>query len=72
MTKRDPILIGGLPPLLTIQETMQATGLGDKTIRRRIADGTLTAYRVGPRALRIERSSLLKLVTPIGAAGGAA
>jgi excisionase family DNA binding protein len=67
MTKHD-LILDGLPPLLTIQEAAQATGLGDKTIRRRIADSTLKAYRVGPRAIRIERASLLKLVTPIGAA----
>jgi excisionase family DNA binding protein len=39
-----------------------------KTLRRRIADGTLPAHRVGPRAIRVYLSDLEALKTPIGAA----
>jgi excisionase family DNA binding protein len=39
-----------------------------KTLRRRIADGTLRAYRVGPRAIRVTLEDLEALKTPIGAA----
>lgn len=35
----------------------RAAGIGDvssKTIRRRIADGSLTGYRFGPRIIRVD------------------
>jgi len=35
------------------------------TIRRRIDDGTLRAYKVGPRAVRIERASVANLMSPV-------
>ena len=34
-------------------------GVDDKTIRRRIADGSLIAYRLGPRLIRLDRESVL-------------
>ncbi|GAM50994.1 helix-turn-helix domain-containing protein [Nocardia seriolae] len=45
-----------------------------KTIYRWIDSGYLTAYRVGPRLLRVERSELLAVAKPIEAnfPGGAA
>ncbi len=43
-------------------------GVSVKTLRRRIADGTLRAYRVGPRAIRVTLEDLETLKTPIGAA----
>jgi excisionase family DNA binding protein len=58
----------GLPALLTIAQVADATGLSIKTIRRRIADHTLTAHRIGPRAIRIERDSVMQLLQPLGAA----
>jgi excisionase family DNA binding protein len=59
----------GLPALLSIAQLAEATGLSDKTIRRRIADKTLTAHRIGPRLIRIERDSVLELLgRPLGAA----
>jgi excisionase family DNA binding protein len=57
----------GLPPRPTIRQASDATGFSDITIRRRITDGTLKAYRVGPRAIRIDRDSLLAMLRPIGA-----
>ena len=56
-----------LPAVLTIQQAAQAFGTCDKTIRRRIADGSLLAYRVGPRAIRVDRDSLLALARPMAA-----
>jgi excisionase family DNA binding protein len=59
----------GLPALLTISQVADATGLSTKTIRRRISDRSLTAHRIGPRAIRIERDSVLALLSsPMGAA----
>lgn len=39
-----------------------------KTIRRRIADGTLTAYRFGPRIIRVDLAELERLLRPVGGA----
>jgi excisionase family DNA binding protein len=59
----------GLPALLTISQVADATGLSTKTIRRRISDHSLIAHRIGPRAIRIERDSVLALLAqPMGAA----
>jgi excisionase family DNA binding protein len=58
----------GLPPQPTIKQTAEFFGVDDKTIRRWIAQGRLTAYRIGPRLIRIDRESILKLASPIGGA----
>jgi excisionase family DNA binding protein len=42
--------------------------LSVKTLRRRIADGSLPAFRAGPRAIRVYLDDLESLKTPIGAA----
>jgi hypothetical protein len=44
-------------------------GVDVKTTRRRIALGRLTAYRVGPRLIRVDRASILKLASPIWRCG---
>jgi excisionase family DNA binding protein len=36
-----------------------------KTIRRMIASGRLTGYRMGPRLLRVDLSELDNLLTPV-------
>jgi excisionase family DNA binding protein len=50
-----------LPPLLRIRQAADAVGMSYNTIRRRITDGSLVAYRVGPKEIRVDRDSLLKL-----------
>jgi excisionase family DNA binding protein len=40
--------------LLSIRKICDQYGLSDKTIRRRIADGTLVAYRCGPRLIKLD------------------
>lgn len=57
-----------LPPNPTIRQTAEFFGVDDKTVRRWIAQGRLTAYRVGPRLIRIDRASIVKLASPIGGA----
>ncbi|MEO6820936.1 MAG: excisionase family DNA-binding protein [Candidatus Nanopelagicales bacterium] len=42
-------------------------GVSVKTVRRRIADGTIRAYRIGPRLIRVERDCLLGLTRQIPA-----
>jgi excisionase family DNA binding protein len=58
-----------LPSLLKIQQAADAVGMSYPTIRRRIAEGTLLAYRVGPREIRVDRDSLIKMArsTVVGA-----
>jgi excisionase family DNA binding protein len=59
-----------LPARPTIQQSAAAINASQKTIRRRIREGKLKAYRVGPRAIRVDRESLLQLASqePMGAA----
>jgi excisionase family DNA binding protein len=57
-----------LPPQPTIKQSAEFFGVDVKTVRRWIAQGRLTAYRVGPRLIRIDRNSILKLASPIGGA----
>lgn len=41
----------------------------DRTIRNLIARGDLTGYRLGARAIRVDRAELDALLTPIPSAG---
>lgn len=54
------------PRHITIHEAAEHLGVDPKTIRRYISQGRLTAVRVGPRLIRIDRESLEKLGTPVG------
>lgn len=47
-----------LPTYLSIHQAAQCVAVSDKTIRRRIADGTIPAYRCGRRAIRIRLDDL--------------
>jgi excisionase family DNA binding protein len=44
-----------LPTQPTINQTAEYFGVDVKTVRRWIAQGRLTAYRIGPRLIRIDR-----------------
>ena len=46
--------------------------ISERTIRRRIADGTLRAVRVGPKSIRVLAEDVEKLARPIPTAGPAA
>ena len=50
-----------------VNEAARITGLHRDTIRRYIADGRLTAYRVGPKLIKISIDDLDALARPIGA-----
>jgi excisionase family DNA binding protein len=63
-----PTGTAGLPPQPTIKQTADYFGVDVKTVRRWIAQGRLIAYRVGPRLIRVDRASILKLASPIGGA----
>lgn len=38
----------------TIKETAERYGISSTTVRRYIADGRITAHRMGPRLIRID------------------
>ncbi len=44
--------------LALIAEAGYYAGTSARTIRRRIADGTLTGYRFGPRMIRVDMDEL--------------
>jgi excisionase family DNA binding protein len=55
-----------LPAWMTIPQVSEYHNVDDTTTRRWIAKGFLTAHRVGPRLIRVERESVLKLGRQIG------
>jgi excisionase family DNA binding protein len=56
--------IGQDAELLTIAEAAKALKVSTVTMHRWLKQGRLTAYRVGPRAVRISRSELIRLLSP--------
>jgi len=57
--------------LLSIASAADLTGVVVKTVRRRISDGSLTGYRIGPRLIRVDADELDALLRKIPAAGSA-
>jgi excisionase family DNA binding protein len=49
----------GLPEVLSKLQVAEAAGVSERTVDRRVKDGTLKATRLGPRLLRIERASVV-------------
>jgi excisionase family DNA binding protein len=47
-----------LPDYLRLEEAAEVMSLSVKTIRRRIADGTIPAYQCGRRPIRIRLDDL--------------
>src|SRR5712692_2934833 len=59
-----PMAIGQDAELLTIVEAAKVLKVSTVTIHRWLKQGRLTAYRVGPRAVRISRSELTRVLSP--------
>ena len=53
------------PAYITVPDAAVIIGCTQATIRRRIEDGTLPAYRLGPRSIRIKREDLGLLLQPV-------
>ena len=47
-----------LPVYLSLEEAAEVMSLSVKTIRRRVADGTIPAYQCGKRPIRIRLDEL--------------
>ncbi|WP_306233860.1 helix-turn-helix transcriptional regulator [Agrococcus beijingensis] len=56
----------------TIRSAAVQYGMSEKTIRRRITDGTLDARRFGPRLIRINPASLERWGSALQYVGGEA
>lgn len=48
--------------LASINQAAEYAGVSTKTIRRRIADSSLTGYRMGPRLIRVDLDELDRLL----------
>ena len=48
-------------------EGAKYVGVHTRTLRRWIAEGRLTAYRVGPRLIKVDLVELEKMHQPVGA-----
>ena len=57
-----------LPVYLSLEEAAEVMSLSVKTIRRRIADGTIPAYQCGRRPIRIRLDDLEAALRPIRSA----
>jgi excisionase family DNA binding protein len=54
--------------LVSIAEAAAAVEMSTRTIRRYVADGLITGYRIGPRAIRVDLAEIDQLARPIAAA----
>ena len=45
-------------PYLSLDDAAELLGQSVKTLRRRIAEGSLPAYRFGPRSIRVRLNDL--------------
>jgi excisionase family DNA binding protein len=51
--------------LASLAEAAQVYGVSARTIRRRISDGTVPGYRVGPRLIRVSLEELAQALAVI-------
>ncbi|NOR04451.1 helix-turn-helix domain-containing protein [Mycolicibacterium fortuitum] len=58
-----------LPALVSLRAAANYLDVSERTCRRYVATGRLSAVRVGPRMIRIHRSSIEAM---LGVVGGAA
>lgn len=61
-----------LPRRAKLAAAADAYGISVKTLRRAIARGDLTGYRLGQRIITVDLDELDKLMRPIPTAGDAA
>lgn len=54
---------------ISLQDAADLLGVSTDTVRRRIADGSLDAYRIGPRLLRVDKTQVEALAKPVPTAG---
>jgi len=60
-----PVKVPDRAPYETIMDAARRLGVNPRTIRRRIAEGKLTAYRFGPTLIRLDPAEVDGLLRPI-------
>ena len=50
---------------LAVDDVAAELGVGPRTVRRWIADGTLPAFRVGPTLIRVRRDDVEAMIRPV-------
>ena len=50
-----------LPPLPSVKQAANYVGVDPQTVRRWISQGRLSAKRIGPRLIRLDRDEVLQL-----------
>jgi excisionase family DNA binding protein len=63
----SPAVVDAADELITQQQVANVLKVTVATVRSMIDRGELRAYRVGPRAVRIRRSDLKSILSPIEA-----
>ena len=58
----------GRHTMITQQQAAEYLGVGERTVRQMIADGTLRGYRIGPRLIRLRLDEVEAALRPIGGA----
>lgn len=56
------------PPNLSIADVADYLGVTTRTVQSMIADGRLTAYRLGPRVVRLRLADVDAALQPYGGA----
>lgn len=56
--------------LVSIGQAADYAGVSTRTIRRRIADGSLAGYRFGGRLVRVDLNEVDAMLRPIPTVGG--
>ncbi len=69
MTDRDRFTEPLSRKNLSLKQAAEWYGVSERTLRRRIAEGRLRAYRVGPRCIRVSVADMEALAQPIPTAG---
>jgi excisionase family DNA binding protein len=57
-----------MPPTISIAEAATQLGCHPDTVRRMIAAGTLPAFRVGPRLIRLKQEDVAAVARPLATA----
>lgn len=57
--------------MITLQEAANTYGVSVRTIRRWIASGQITAYRMGPRLIRLDAAQVAEQLLNQPVSGGA-
>jgi excisionase family DNA binding protein len=55
------------PEFLTLAQAAEIFGTSERTVRRLIASGSLPAFRIGPRTIRVRAEDVLAQAKPIPA-----